>query len=143
MRVHISLPAKDMKKSQAFYDSLFGVPATKVKSDYLNYRLDEPSIHLSLIQNEAALPHPQQHFGIELPDAESFSSWEKRGTQVEDAQAIQAEPDAECCYARANKIWLTDPDGHRWELWHRTGEYDAMGSTKPEESSIAEPSTCC
>ena len=84
-----------------------------------------------------------EHFGIELPDAESFSNWEQRGSRVAAAQAIQAEPDAECCYARANKIWLTDPDGHRWELWHRTGEYDALGSTKPEVSSIAEQSACC
>ena len=138
MRVHISLPVTDLARSQAFYSSMFGTPATKVKPDYLNFRLDEPAIHLSLIQNEAAVPHPHQHYGIELPDAESFSRWEQRGARVEDARAIDPEPNAECCYARANKLWLTDPDGHRWELWHRTGEFDSMGK-EPEGPRSA----CC
>ena len=138
MRVHISLPVTDLAKSQAFYSSLFGVSATKVKDDYLNFRLDEPAIHLSLIQHEQAVPHPHQHFGIELPDSESFSSWELRGAGVSDAEAIEPEPNARCCYARANKLWLTDPDGHRWELWHRTGEFDGMHGI-PEDST----SSCC
>ena len=126
MRVHISLPVTDISKSQAFYSSLFGVPATKAKDDYLNFRLDEPAIHLSLIQQEMAIQPSNQHFGIELPDEKSFSAWELRGAGVIDALAIEPEQDAHCCYARANKLWLTDPDGHRWELWHRTGEFDQM-----------------
>ena len=138
MRVHISLPVTDLAKSQAFYSSMFGTPATKVKSDYLNFRLDEPAIHLSLIQQHEAVAHPQEHFGIELPDAQSFSEWESRGSAAKKAQAIEPEPNAECCYARANKLWLTDPDGHRWELWHRTGEFDGMHA-KVEETA----SRCC
>lgn len=126
MRVHISLPVKDLERSRTFYSRLFGKPASKVKSDYLNFRLDEPSIHLALVRSESASPCPTQHYGIELPDAGTFAVWEDRAGKVEEATAIEAEPDARCCYARAKKVWLMDPDGHRWELWHRTGAYDAL-----------------
>ena len=134
MRVHISLPVSDLNKSQAFYASMFGQPASKVRDDYLNFRLDEPAIHLALVQSERAEAHASQHFGVELPDAESFASWQERALQAEKAMAVEPEPDAKCCYARAEKVWLVDPDGHRWELWHRTGEYDAM---------IEKPAACC
>jgi len=135
MRVHISLPVTDLAKSQAFYSSLFGVPASKVKTGYLNFRLNEPAIHLALMQQETAMPHPQQHFGIELPDSEVFAAWEQRGMKAEGARAIEPEPNANCCYARANKLWLTDPDGHRWELWHRTGEFDGIDEDRKQSAS--------
>ena len=136
MRVHISLQVRDLEKSRQFYASLFGQPASKVRDDYLNFRLDQPAIHLALVQNDKAMAPSNQHFGVELPDANAFDRWEQRAVQTEHAQAVLPEPDAKCCYARANKVWLTDPDGHQWEIWHRTGEHDALG----EEPS---PSACC
>jgi catechol 2,3-dioxygenase-like lactoylglutathione lyase family enzyme len=126
MRVHISLPAKDLEKSRAFYSALFGAAATRVRDDYLNFRLDQPGIHLALVKVGSAAADPHQHYGIELSDADTFAVWEDRAGKVEAAEAIEAEPDAKCCYARAEKVWLTDPDGHRWEIWHRTGEYEAL-----------------
>ena len=135
MRVHISLPVSNLARSQAFYSSLFGQAASKVKADYLNFRLDQPAIHLALVQSDQAAPHPGQHYGVELPDAEIFAEWESRAGQVIHAESVAPEADAKCCYARAEKVWLTDPDGHRWELWHRTGEHDAMGETRPAEST--------
>ena len=31
--------------------------------------------------------------------------------------ATREEAGVECCYARQDKHWLTDPDGHPWELY--------------------------
>lgn len=142
MRVHISLPASDLEKSRAFYTDLFGTPATKVRDDYLNFRLEEPAIHLALVRRSAAAPDPLQHYGIELPDETSFAVWEERAEKVEAASAIEAEPDAKCCYARGEKIWLTDPDGHRWEIWHRTGEFEALAEPESECRKEAEAACC-
>jgi catechol 2,3-dioxygenase-like lactoylglutathione lyase family enzyme len=134
MRVHISLPATDLEKSRAFYSELFDSDASKVRDDYLNFRLDEPSIHLSLIASEQPVSESHQHFGIELPDATAFAAWNERLINAKSAVSVTPEPDAQCCYARADKLWLTDPDGYLWEIWHRTGEY----------SALSEPaSTCC
>jgi hypothetical protein len=49
------------------------------------------------------------------------------------------ENEARCCYAKADKLWLTDPDGYRWELWTRTGEYDAITNTETKQT---EKSVC-
>ena len=139
MRVHISLPVKDLEKSRDFYSSLFGAPASKVKSDYLNFRLDKPSIHLALVQSDLASPSPAQHYGIELPDAGTYAVWEDRANRVEEAAAVEPEPDAKCCYARAEKVWLTDPDGPdagergrpgNWVRWPARRDADSR-STRP------------
>jgi catechol 2,3-dioxygenase-like lactoylglutathione lyase family enzyme len=125
MRVHISLPVNDLEKSRDFYHALFNQPASKEKDDYINFRLDEPAIHLSLIRGQSRPDHGCEHFGVELPTAEEFSDWERRLTKRV-PELAEREPGAECCYAKANKVWLTDPDGHRWEIWHRTGEHSAL-----------------
>lgn len=143
MRVHISLPATNLEKSQAFYSELFAASPSKVKEDYLNFRLDEPAIHLSLIESNAAHNNPQQHFGIELPSEDLFDSWRERlvdndstaSSKTESEAKVLIEDGAKCCYAQGNKLWLADPDGHRWEIWHRTGEFDAL--TQPEEKCCA------
>ena len=31
--------------------------------------------------------------------------------------ALNRENQVTCCYAVADKIWVSDPDGHRWELF--------------------------
>ena len=125
MRVHISIQVNDLAKSGAFYSSLFGQSASKEKPDYMNFRLDEPAIHLALVQGESVPQRGCEHFGIELPTEETFRAWEDRLTSTVPDLA-QPEPGATCCYAKADKVWLSDPDGNRWEIWHRTGDHSSM-----------------
>jgi extradiol dioxygenase family protein len=138
MRVHISLPVTKLAESIKFYEQLFDQPATKVKDDYANFRLDQPSIHLALVQakntccNEPVGPH--SHFGVELPDRETFDSWHDRLETTE--LKGRDEHNIVCCYARAEKVWLTDPDKNEWEIWVRTGEAEQM-HIKPQECCAA------
>ena len=126
MRVHISLPVSDVEESRRFYNTLFDQPASKEREDYINFRLDQPAIHLSLIKSsETTQSSRREHYGIELPSAEEFEDWERRLTGAV-PELAQPEPGAQCCYAKADKVWLTDPDGNRWEIWHRTGEHSAL-----------------
>jgi hypothetical protein len=37
---------------------------------------------------------------------------------------------------------LSDPDGHRWELWYRTGEYDTLADTAAGESECCQTACC-
>ena len=55
MRIHISLEVSDLKKSISFYEKLFSQKVSKVKSDYANFRLDEPGLHLALVER----PHKE------------------------------------------------------------------------------------
>ena len=125
MRVHISIPVTDLAQSRSFYSNLFDQPASKEKPDYINFRLDEPAIHLALVQSESVPQRGCEHFGIELPSEAAFRAWEERLTSAAPDEA-KPEPGAQCCYARADKVWLSDPDGHRWEIWHRTGDHSSM-----------------
>ena len=120
MRVHISLDVADLSAANAFYGTLFGHQATKSFDDYINFRLDEPPIHLALQRSTgSAAAAAASHFGIELPDHEALSKWRERLSAA--GVDFRDQEHAECCYATGDKLWVTDPDGHAWEIWVRTG----------------------
>ena len=139
MRIHISLNVKTLNDSIGFYSHLFGQAASKERDGYANFRLDSPPIHLALVEDEGRTGEGVSHLGVELPDADTLAAWRDR---LESSGADFAiEDQAACCYAKADKLWLSDPDGYRWEIWVRTGEYEAMGATNavparnPEEAA--------
>ncbi|MDX1460105.1 MAG: ArsI/CadI family heavy metal resistance metalloenzyme [Xanthomonadales bacterium] len=139
MRVHISLNVTSLEASTGFYSSLFGVAPSKLREDYANYRLDEPPIHLALQQGGHAGRGNVTHVGVELPDQETLAAWQERLERS--GLVFTPENGASCCYAKADKLWLTDPDGQPWEIWVRTGEHTEMGATRvaiPDR-----PSACC
>jgi catechol 2,3-dioxygenase-like lactoylglutathione lyase family enzyme len=142
MRIHISLNVSSIDRSRAFYAALFGCPASKVESDYANFRLDEPPIHLALQGGRSVGSAGAGHFGIELPDRGTLAEWRRRLRQA--GLPVTVEEDAACCYARGEKLWSRDPDGHCWEIWVRTGEYPAMGRARVLEEIVKkEEAVCC
>ena len=133
-RIHISLPVQDLEASTRFYESLFGTPPSKQKADYTNFRLDSPALHLALVSS----PTPgstrigASHFGVELFEGKDLDAWRTRLERAEIPTAI--EDGVTCCYAVADKVWATDPEGNRWEFWVRQEEAETMAE---------EPSECC
>ena len=146
-RVHISVPSSNIDASVSFYRSLFGTGPSKLRDDYANFRLETPPIHLAIVHapERASEPADRHHFGVEVASGKALSEWIAR---LESAGVpMRREIDEACCYARADKAWLADPDGHAWELWVRTGESETLesSSTKccvPKESE-SESSGCC
>ena len=135
MRVHINLPATDLSASRAFYTSLFGEP-TKIREDYLNWRLDQPGIHLALVQGPGKVPATDRHYGIELADKPALDALHD---QVKAAGIpTRVEEQISCCYAVADKFWAADPDGNAWEFWVRTGESEDLSPTTRGEAT-----DCC
>ena len=128
MRVHVSLNVSSLENSVDFYSRLFGLPASKTKEAYANFRLDEPPIHLALKESSSTGSDGVSHLGIEVPDGDTLNTWRERLEQS--GTRFDVEDKARCCYAKADKLWLTDPDGYRWEIWVRTGEFEALGSTQ-------------
>jgi catechol 2,3-dioxygenase-like lactoylglutathione lyase family enzyme len=139
-RVHISLEVRDLEASIKFYQQLFQREPTKVKSDYANFRMDAPSLHLALVHRPGRAPEPadgSRHFGIELFDDERLSGW------LETVKQATLEPRIEeqvtCCYAVANKFWVRDPDGHEWEFWVRKEEAEQMRDAGAEACCASTP----
>lgn len=141
MRVHISLPVNSLSRSEKFYAGLFGQSASKVRDGYANFRLDEPPIHLALVESSLGPENSASHFGIELPDIAVLEAWRSRLEAA--GVSLAVEDEAQCCYAKADKLWLTDPDGNPWEVWVRTGEHDAMGSTRVATPPAETKESCC
>lgn len=54
------------------------------------------------------------------------------------------EMNVDCCYALRDKVWITDPDGNRWEVFTVK-----VSDTKPElkiteeRMDTSQPSSCC
>lgn len=126
-RTHISLEVADLDAAIRFYSLVFRTVPTKQRDDYANYRLERPGLHLALehIPDRASgNPYPNQHFGVELFEGEELLEW-RNWLQAVGVDYV-VEEQVTCCYAVADKFWLTDPDGHRWEFWVRTDEADLM-----------------
>lgn len=141
-RVHINIPVSHLETSIAFYSKLFGAEPSKVKSDYANFRLEKPSLHLALVlRADYTGKDPafdfDQHFGVELFDDQSLQAWKER-IKAEGLLPHLEEDNVTCCYAVSNKFWIQDPDGNEWEFWVRT---DDEGETL--YSSNISTDTCC
>jgi len=64
--------------------------------------------------------------------------------KVADAEiGALAQPQAECCYARSDKYWITGPQGIAWETYHTLGEVEIYGTDMPKGPEAAEPGACC
>jgi predicted lactoylglutathione lyase len=140
-RVHISIEVNDIESSVQFYSNLFDQAPTKVKSDYANFRLDEPAIHLALVKTakEGRKRTGNEHFGIELFSSQDLVKWHNHVK----AKNMENRPEEGivCCYAKSDKFWVKDPDGHEWEFWLRTEEATSMHETNSKSACCA-PGQC-
>ncbi len=141
-RVHISLEVSDLGRAVSFYSRLFQHEPTKKKSDYANFRLESPQLHLALVHNPKRRPEPASncHYGIELFADERLSKW--LDAAKSSGLETRIEEQTTCCYAVADKFWARDPDGHEWEFWVRHGEAETMHEVEAGACG-AEESTCC
>ncbi len=136
-RIHVSLDVSDLGAAVQFYQTIFGVAPTKYYDDYANFRLEQPALHLALVHqpDQGSRSRGDEHFGVEIFNSQILQAWQQR---VEAAGIVPLiEQGVTCCYAVANKFWVQDPDGHRWEFWVRTDEADSMHD--PQPAAV----TCC
>ncbi|MCC7510951.1 MAG: VOC family protein [Planctomycetes bacterium] len=138
-RIHISVPVSNLQASKAFYSRLFGTAPSKEKTDYANWRLDTPALHLALVHAPQAVQEPStvRHFGVELFDNAELKDWRTRAEKA--GMELRIEEQVTCCYAVADKFWAQDPDGNEWEFWVRSEEAEAMHG----EKRAAKEGECC
>jgi catechol 2,3-dioxygenase-like lactoylglutathione lyase family enzyme len=118
MRLQLAMNVKNLDAAVDFYSKMFGVEVNKRKPGYANFAIDEPPLKLVLFEQPDA-PERLNHLGVEVFEDEDVAIATDRlrasgmDTLVED--------ETTCCYAKANKVWATEPDGLRWE-WYRVIE---------------------
>ncbi len=109
---HLSLTVPDLDQAVGFYRELFGVEPAKRKPDYAKFELADPPVALAL---STSTNPGLNHLGIRH---ETSAEVEQASERLARSGLITLdERDTTCCYARQDKVWVSDPAGNRWEVY--------------------------
>jgi catechol 2,3-dioxygenase-like lactoylglutathione lyase family enzyme len=145
MRPHLSLDVRNVPASVEFYRKVFGVTPQKQTTDYAKFDLTEPELNLTLVSSSGRVS-VVNHLGIEVESVEDIAAWKER--LQERGILEKVEENVECCFARQDKLWFTDPDGNPWEVFtvHEQlaveGPLAQTGCCVPKGKGMSEPATC-
>jgi hypothetical protein len=133
-RFHVHVSVDDLDANIKFYSSLFGTPPSVVKPDYAKWMLDDPRINFAI--SNRGNPSGVDHLGLQVDSDEELKELRE---QIRAAEIVALDQsDAECCYARSDKYWTTDPQSVAWETFHTLDSISIYGET-PRVQSAA----CC
>lgn len=145
MRPHISLDVRNVPASVEFYQKVFGIAPQKQTSDYAKFDLAAPALNFSLVASTGRISSVD-HLGIEVDSVEEIAVWKR---QLQEQGILEkVEENQACCFARQDKLWITDPDGNAWEVFTVHEQLPVEGSLKstgccvPKHKGSAEAATC-
>ena len=122
-RLHVHVVVQDLGESVRFYSTLFAAEPTVIKNDYAKWMLEDPRVNFA-ISNRGGRPGVD-HLGIQVEDDGALSRLDAR---LRDAgRTVHEQKAARCCYARGDKVWVTDPQGVAWETFATFGEINVFG----------------
>ncbi|MEP1079651.1 VOC family protein [Leptolyngbya sp. PL-A3] len=127
-KTHVALRVADVEKSVTFYQAMFGVAPVKYKVGYAKFDLQHPALNLTL--NEAQTIQPQgtlSHLGVQVGSIQDVQAAIQQFAEA--GLNLFEEKNTDCCYALQDKVWVTDPDGNRWEVF-----VVKVADTTPEEN---------
>jgi len=132
-RFHVHVAVPDLRAGIRFYSTLFGAQPAVRKDDYAKWMLEEPRLNFAISQRGAG--SGVNHLGFQV---DSDDELEALHGQLEAANAsVIAEKSANCCYARSDKYWITDPAGIAWESFHTLGSIPMFGSADEKSATDA------
>ncbi len=139
-RVHVALAVRDVSQATSFYRALFDQEPTKERPGYAKFEVLDPPLNLALNETpDAFAPPDPQHYGIQVKRRAAIGEISSR--LAEHGFRGEVEDEVTCCYAVQDKVWVSDPDGHRWELFLVTNA-NADVHSKPGRSAAADPHSC-
>jgi catechol 2,3-dioxygenase-like lactoylglutathione lyase family enzyme len=136
-RFHVHLGVPDLNASIRFYTGLFGMAPSVRKDDYAKWMLDDPRVNFAISHRGRA--SGLNHLGLQAESADELAAIRSQ-FEAADASATLAEPNAQCCYAKGDKHWVTDPQGIAWEAFHTLETIPMFGVDEPTLQATAE---CC
>ena len=141
MKTHLNLATTDLDKSVSFYSVLLNVSPAKVLSDYALFITDEPGLELALDLRENVMPTTDAHFGVLVESVQDVERAIDRLQANGLAQSIEREDT--CCYANQTKVWASDPEGRRWEIYTVHEDVEQRGSGHTACCSSADDGRSC
>ena len=133
---HLSLTVPDLESAVDFYRDLFGVDPAKRKPDYAKFELADPPVALAL---STSTKPGLSHLGIRH---ETTAEVEQASERLARSGLVTLdERDTTCCYARQDKVWVSDPAGHRWEVYTVLEDVEEVGACCAGAADAA--AACC
>ena len=137
-KVHIALNTPRFDESVRFYRTFLGLEPVKHKPGYAKFDVAEPALNLTLNASPDHGAGALNHLGIQVASTAAVRAAADR--LKAEGLATFEEADTDCCYALQDKVWVTDPNGYKWEVFVMK-----VGDTKPEltAAAAAEADACC
>ncbi|AGH50682.1 glyoxalase/bleomycin resistance protein/dioxygenase [Sphingomonas sp. MM-1] len=141
-RLHVHVGVEDLDRSMSFYSTLFGAQPVVVKSDYAKWMLDDPRVNFAISSGQHAAKGIE-HLGIQVESNDELAEVYGR-LKAADGPVLE-EGATTCCYAKAEKSWIADPDGVVWEAFFTNGEATVYGDSPAlgALSGNAAENACC
>jgi catechol 2,3-dioxygenase-like lactoylglutathione lyase family enzyme len=139
MKPQLALTVSDVDRAVPFYRALLDVEPAKLKPGYAKFEPRDPALVLALIEGERdGTLGAFNHGGIKVSSTDAVLATRLRLKQA--GLATFDEMDTECCYARQDKIWVTDPDGTPWEVFTVLEDVEHPGTSRELPQQAA---ACC
>ena len=127
-KFHVALYVRSIPEAVERYRKILGIEPAKVRADYAKFELADPPVIFSL--NVGGQAGTLSHLGIRYPETGSVTSELVRAKNAE-LEPFRQEGTT-CCYAKADKFWLEDADGVRWEMYTLLEDVEAQTAADPE-----------
>jgi catechol 2,3-dioxygenase-like lactoylglutathione lyase family enzyme len=134
-RLQLALNVDDLDTAIAFYSKLFGTAPAKVKPGYANFAVSDPPLKLVLLENPGK-GGSLNHLGVEVDSSQTVHGEIARLTEA--GMFTEEEIGTTCCFATQDKVWVTAPDGERWEVYTVLADAETFGS-----SAQSPTASCC
>jgi catechol 2,3-dioxygenase-like lactoylglutathione lyase family enzyme len=134
-RFHVHMHVDDLQSNIGFYSKLFGAAPARQESDYAKWMLADPPVNFAISTWGAKTGI--DHLGIQTDDAAELTSMRERAAAAD--FALHVEEQVNCCYAKSDKHWITDPQGVAWEHFHTLTDVP----TFQPKSAAAAGEACC
>jgi catechol 2,3-dioxygenase-like lactoylglutathione lyase family enzyme len=138
MKVHVALNTPRFDESVRFYRTFLGLEPVKLKPGYAKFDVAEPALNLTLNASQDHGAGALNHLGIQVA---STAAVKEAADRLKAEGLATFEEDTDCCYALQDKVWVTDPNGYKWEVF-----VVKVGDTQPAVTASTDaccPSGCC
>jgi catechol 2,3-dioxygenase-like lactoylglutathione lyase family enzyme len=153
-RFHVHVGVADLDQSVRFYSRLFGVLPSVRKPDYAKWTSDDPSLNFAI--SARGDQFGINHLGLQVDSDAELAELRGRFANANAAELLD-QPAANCCYAKSNKHWVTDPQGIAWEAFHTldsirhfaadtlsdAAQVSGSCCSTNQEPAPAQPDACC
>ena len=137
MKVHVALNTPRFDESVRFYRTFLGLEPVKLKPGYAKFDVVEPGLNLTLNASRGIdSPGALNHLGIQVQSTDAVKAAAER-LEAEGLATFEEE-NTDCCYALQDKVWVTDPNGYRWEVF-----VVKVGDTQPQVTASTPAEACC